>query len=247
MMPAFVKQWFSKNNAVLHFQSESANYMGLISSSSKFMRFFIQEMLLTIGAYFAMHGELSGGAMIAASIISGRALAPVEQCISAWKEFYSANAAWERINTFTKLPEMRPKSISLPKANGKIECDHLIYMPPHSKHPLLQDIHFSLSPGESMAILGPSGAGKSTLGRMLLGIWPATRGAVRLDGADVYTWDREAFGQQVGYLPQDNGLMPGTIKENIACLNEGDSDEAVISAAKMANAHEMKRIRHFNS
>ena len=239
MLHAFIEKWIIKNNKVMVFQSASAKHVGFISASSKFLRILIQIILLAVGAYLAMQGELTGGAMIAASIIAGRALAPVEQFISAWKEFFSAKESLIRLRNFIQLPELRTKHIALPKALGNIECDNLIYMPVGIEQPLLQNINFKLSAGEGLAILGPSGAGKSTLARMMLGVFKPTRGAVRLDGADVYSWDRADFGKQVGYLPQDNGLIEGSIKDNIACLETNYSDEDVIAAAKMANAHDM--------
>ncbi|MCX7121588.1 MAG: type I secretion system permease/ATPase [Gammaproteobacteria bacterium] len=239
MMTAFIEKWTVKNNKVMEFQSASANHVGLISASSKFLRILIQIILLAVGAYLAMQGKLTGGAMIASSIIAGRALAPVEQFISAWKEFFSAKESLMRLKNFIQLPELRTKHIDLPKAMGNIDCDNLVYMPIGAEQPLLQNIHFKLNAGESVAILGPSGAGKSTLSRLILGVFKATRGAVRLDGADVYHWDRTDFGKQVGYLPQNNGLIDGSIKDNIARLTTDYSDDDVVAAAKMANAHDM--------
>ena len=239
MMGSFIKKWMSKNDHVLEFQAKSAHHVSIISSGSKFFRILIQIAILAIGAFYAMKSELTGGAMIAASIIAGRALAPVEQFISAWKEFFTAKEALNRLQEFIRLPEVRTKNIALPKAVGNIHCDNLIYMPSGCEQPLLQNINFKLNAGESLAILGPSGAGKSTLSRVMLGIFKPTRGTVRLDGADVYTWDRDAFGQQVGYLPQNNGLIDGSIKDNIACLAVEYKDEDVVAAAKMANAHDM--------
>lgn len=239
MLGAFIEKWVIRNTQVLTFQSHSANHVGAISALSKFFRILIQIAILAIGAYYAMQGELTGGAMIAASIIAGRALAPVEQFISAWKEFFLTKESLKRLQDFIALPEIRSKNISLPKAVGNIECDSLVYMPENCERPLLQNISFHLQAGEGLAILGPSGAGKSTLSRIMLGIFKATRGCVRLDGADVYSWDRDDFGKQVGYLPQNNGLISGTIKENIACLENNYAEEDVVAAATMANAHEM--------
>lgn len=239
MQNAFIKKWFHNNEQLLNFQSDSGYRVGIVSALSKFFRIFIQVMILTVGAALVIHGELTGGGMIAASIITGRALAPVEQFISAWKEFFSAKEAVKRLRQFMNLPELRSQGITLPKAVGKIECDNVVYMPSGCAQPLLQQIHFTLLPGETLAILGPSGAGKSTLARLMLGVWPTTRGAVRLDGANVYTWNREDFGSQVGYLPQDTALMDGSIKENIACFQANFSDADVVAAAQLANAHDM--------
>lgn len=239
MMPSFVKKWFAVNVNVLAFQSKSAVSVSLISAISKWVRMLIQIFILTVGALLAMQGQLTGGAMIAASIIAGRALAPVEQFISAWKEFFTAKESALRLQQFMQLPETRVTNIALPKARGIIACDNLIYMPAGCAEPILQNIHFQLAAGESLAVIGPSGSGKSTLARLMLGVFQATRGAVRLDGANVYCWDREDFGKQVGYLPQHNELLDGTIKENIARLTTDHQDIDVIQAATIANAHEM--------
>ena len=239
MMSAFLEKWTVNNQEMLALQSHSAQHVGSISATSKFFRIIIQIAVLAVGGYLAIEGDLTGGAMIASSIIAGRALAPVEQFISAWKDFFSAKEALQRLRKFISLPQLREKNIALPKAVGNVACEQLIYMPPGAEQPLLNNIQFALLAGESLAVLGSSGAGKSTLARLLLGVFKPTRGAVRLDGADVYTWDRKDFGAQVGYLPQDNGLIPGTVKDNIACLEKNYDESDVVAAAKMANAHEM--------
>ncbi len=238
MLPAIVKKWFSNNQNVLNLQCKASDYSGAILAASKFFRLTLQLAILGVGAYFVITGTITAGAMIAASIITARALAPIQQSIGAWKHFLSAKQAYERLKVFIGRPEMRISTVELPKAKGNIKFENVFYVPPGRKKPILYGVSFSVEPGELVAVIGPSGAGKSTLARLLLGVWPPTNGAVRLDGASVYTWDRVDFGAQVGYLPQNAKLFAGTVKENIARMNES-SDESVIKAAKLAGAHDM--------
>ncbi len=210
-----------------------------ISSLSRLMRLITQISLLGTGAYLAMHGELTGGMMVAASLIASRALAPVEGAIEGWRNCVQAKTAYQRVKTLLDLSAREPERTLLPKPEGRLSAEKLLYIPAGTKRTVLNGISFSLEAGESLAIVGPSGGGKSTLARMLVGCILPTAGAVRLDFMDLRNWDRRQLGETMGYLPQDIELFPGTIKANIARLREDISDEAVTRAAELAGVHEM--------
>jgi PrtD family type I secretion system ABC transporter len=239
MLPSIMRKWFESHKAVSGLQTWVFDRSGAIQSATKFLRLVLQLAMLGVGAYFVVQGELTAGGMIAGSIIAGRALVPVQQSIGAWKQFMGAKMAYQRLRLYLNAPDLRDSDTALPKAKGHIECNQLIYVPPQSQTPILAGVHFQLQPGEVLGVIGPSGAGKSTLLRLLLGLWPVTRGHMRLDGANVYTWDRADFGSQVGYLAQRPTLFTGTVKENIARMQADADDASIIDAAKRANMHEM--------
>jgi PrtD family type I secretion system ABC transporter len=176
--------------------------------------------------------------MIAASILLGRALSPVEQAIAAWKTLISARSSYERLNALlAKFPE-RPATMSLPAPEGKLMVEGASVVAPNSQLMILKGVSFALQPGEAVAVIGPSASGKSTLARILVGVWRTVSGKVRLDGADVFAWDKSELGQYIGYLPQDIELFAGTIAENISRFGEMDSAK-VVKAAELAGVHEM--------
>lgn len=210
-----------------------------ISSLSRLLRLITQIGLLGSGAYLAMAGELTGGMMVAASLIASRALAPVEGAIEGWRNCVQSKTAYRRIKNLLDNSTREQERIILPKPEGRVSMEKLLYVPPGTKRTVLNGITFSLEPGTSLAIIGPSGGGKSTLARMMVGCIAPTAGAVRLDFMDIRNWDRRQLGENIGYLPQDIELFPGTVKANIARLREDISDEAVTRAAKLAGVHEM--------
>ena len=238
MLPALVRSWEQENEQVLRFQGVASDRAGVISAVTKFLRMLIQVGVLALGVYLAIHREIGPGAMIAASIILSRALAPIEQLIATWKSLVSARSAYRRINQVLAEPVAKRSATKLPAPAGVLDVEQVTVLPPGSKKPSLQNVSFGLQAGDSLGIIGPSAAGKSSLARLLVGVWPPNHGAVRLDGADVFQWDREQFGRHVGYLPQDVELFDGTIKQNIARMAEPD-DAAVIEAAKFAGVHDM--------
>jgi ATP-binding cassette, subfamily C, bacterial exporter for protease/lipase len=176
--------------------------------------------------------------MIAASILVGRALAPVQQVIGVWKSWSSTRSAYERLNQLLiDNPERHP-GMPLPKPQGALSCESVTAGPPGVKVPVLSNVSFALAPGDVLGVIGPSGSGKSTLARLLVGVWPAKVGKVRLDGADIYDWNKGELGPSLGYLPQDIELFGGTVSDNIARFGEVDS-ELVVLAAKRAGVHDM--------
>lgn len=237
MLPNVISHWFKSNERVLKLQALASDRAALLLSLSKFSRLALQIILLGVGAYFVIQNKMTPGTMIAASIITARALAPMEQAINTWKQWKSTRYAYHRLEHFLEQKNLRTNNISLPTPNGELSIENVFYIPPHEKNPILSNVNFQVKAGETLVMIGPSGAGKSTLARLMLGIWKPTHGAIRLDGADVYDWERTSFGNEIGYLPQDVDLLPGTIRDNIARMKKC-SDEEVISAAKLAGVHE---------
>jgi ATP-binding cassette subfamily C exporter for protease/lipase len=189
-----------------------------------------------------LDGKITPGMMIVASILMGRALSPVEQLINIWKTWSATRSAYQRLNELLEVNPPRQAGMSLQKPLGQISVESVSAVPPGSTITALSNLNMAIVPGDVLGVIGPSGAGKSTLARLLVGIWPAAVGKVRLDGADVYQWNKDELGPSIGYLPQDIELFSGTVGENIARFGEVDS-EKVIQAAKRTGVHEM--ILHF--
>lgn len=238
MLPAIIQRWSVSNNIILKLQAVASRRSGLVLSISKFIRMTLQLSILGWGAYFVITDQITPGAMIAASIITARALAPIEQIIGTWKQFIGARSSYHRLEEYLAQDLCRGESIELPKPQGLVTVENLSYLAPGTNRAVLQGINFAIAPGEILAIVGPSGAGKSTLARLMLGIWKPISGTARLDGADVFTWNRSQFGQVVGYLPQDVDLFSGSIRDNIARLTE-TTDDKIIKAAQLAGAHQL--------
>lgn len=213
----------------------------LITGTAKGLRQMVQIGVLALGAYLVLQGQLTPGGMIAASILLGRALAPIDQSITAWRGFMTARLAWRRLKPLLIGAPGEKQSLPLPAPKGRISANQLAYRPPEAKSAdafLLHGISFALETGEALGIVGPSGAGKSTLCRMVAGLYPPTMGTVRFDGASLDQWDPDLLGAHIGYLPQDVGLPPATVAETIARLTEADP-EKVVEAATKAGAHEL--------
>ncbi|MVO15348.1 type I secretion system permease/ATPase [Parasedimentitalea huanghaiensis] len=218
----------------------SANDIGgRFTTMTKTLRLFLQSAMLGLGAYLALQGEVSPGAMIAGSILMGRALAPIELGLGQWALVQRAIKGWGNLSELlTKVPEEKDR-LSLPKPKAKLEVQAVTIVPPGDKTPLLRNVSFQLAPGQALGVIGPSGSGKSTLARALTGVWRAAAGTVRLDGAALDQYAPDVLGQHIGYLPQRVQLFEGTIAQNIARLAEAPDAEKVVAAAKKAAAHEM--------
>ncbi len=238
MLGSMRARWLARNDEVLQYQSNASSKAGLLAALSKVLRLASQSLILGLGAYLAIEREISPGSMIAGSILLGRALAPIDQMIGGWKGFIGARDQYARIKElFLGVPKDEER-MSLPEPQGELTAESAVITPPGTKLPAVKGVSFTIKKGMLVGILGPSGAGKSTLVRGLLGIWPTSSGKIRLDGADVFTWNREELGSSIGYLPQDVELFEGTVSENISRFGELDS-EAVIRASKAADVHEM--------
>jgi len=237
MLEGIRTRWQEGAQKVLVLQAKASTHAGAITSVSKTFRMLAQSLILGLGAYLVLEQEITPGLMIAGSILLGRALAPIDLMISSWKGFVAARGQYERLNDILLKIPADTERMSLPAPSGALDVNGVMVAPPGTRTPVVKGVSFKLNAGESLAIIGPSAAGKSTLARALLGVWPALSGKVRLDGADVFDWDRKQLGPYVGYLPQDIELFDGTIAENIARFSELDS-EKVVAAAKLADVHE---------
>lgn len=238
MLPSLRARWQQKHNTHLAQQSVASDRAGVIAAVTKFVRISLQSLILGLGAYYVIKGEIGPGTMIVGSILMGRALGPIELLISTWRSFVSVRGAYKRLGELLNRFPARREAMSLPPPKGTVLVEGLVAVPSGSQVPVLKGIGFAIVAGETIGIVGPSGSGKSTLARLLVGVLPPTNGKVRLDGADVYLWDKTELGPWIGYLPQDVELFDGTIAENISRFGEIDSEQ-VISAAKRAGVHEM--------
>ena len=210
----------------------------VFSGFTKFARQFIQMAMLAAGAYLVVMQDVTAGVMIAATILLGRALAPVETLVAGWRGLVEARDSWRRLDQLLKdMPKAEPRT-ELPVPAGALEVERVTFALKGAEKAILRGVSFSIQPGEALALVGPSASGKSTLARLVVGVWKPLAGVVRLDGADVAAWPREGLGPHIGYLPQDVELFGGTVAENIARLGEPDSAE-VIRAAQRAHVHDL--------
>jgi len=236
MMKAAVASWEARHDQLLEAQARLGTGSSRLSAVARITRQGMQIVMLALGAWLVIDAHASPGIMVAATILLGRALQPVEQLIGGWKTLVAARGAWKRLNERPALET--GAGLQLPEPVGRLEIERVVFTAGKSRPPLIKGVAFTLEPGESVGVIGPSGSGKTTLIRLVLGIWKPQSGAIRLDGADIAHWDRDALGQYVGYLPQDVELFSGTIAENIARLGAVDSGK-VLEAARLAHAHDM--------
>lgn len=239
MMRAVVNYWQRQNHEVQRHQGVASNRGVMISSLSKVLRMFIQIAVVGTGGYLAMSHHITVGGMIAGSMLSGRALAPFDAAIGIWKNVVATRDSYHRLTESLRKATQPRSTMNMPVPKGRLVGENVFFRPPGADRLVLRGVKFVVEPGESLGIIGPSAAGKSTLAKLIVGIWPPTQGAIRLDGVDVYKWDREDFGKYVGYLPQDVDLFPGTIKQNIARLNDDAQDAEIVEAARFAGVHEL--------
>lgn len=238
MLPGIMGRWSEKHHEFLSKQSRASDRAGALTNASKVLRLLAQSLILGLGAYLVLQAEITAGMMIAGSIIMGRALAPIDQMIGSWKGFIGARGAYARLNDLLMQIPGDDRRMSLPPPRGDLAVEMVSAGPPGARMATIRGINFAVTAGEHVGIIGPSAAGKSTLARVLLGIWPAQVGNVRLDGAEVSHYNRDELGPHVGYLPQDIELFDGTISENIARFSELDPVK-VVKAARKAGVHKM--------
>ncbi len=238
MTPALAVAWQGVNKGVLTMQQAAGDRASILTSMSKFLRLLVQVAVLATGAVLVVWHELSPGGMIATSIILSRALAPVEQAIGTWKQTVMARESWHRLRRLLAQAPLHREGMPLRRPYGHLSVEAVTYTPPGAPAPVLHRVSLEARPGEILAIIGPSAAGKSMLARLIVGIAKPDSGAVRLDGADVFDIDRRNYGSIVGYLPQDVELFPGTIRQNIARMQQGHPGK-VVAAAELAGVHDM--------
>ncbi len=239
MLPSLRQRWLGHHNKTLAANQKLSSRSAAFSSFTKMARFMLQSGALALGAYLAIKGELSPGAMIASSIILSRALAPVEQVIGQWRNFVSARLAMKQLEKIIPGLEQVETETKLPAPTQKLEVIGLTVMAPGTSDAALKGIALSLQAGDAVGVIGSSGAGKTTLARALLGIWPSARGEIRLDGALTDQFTKEVIGNSIGYLPQDVELFDGTIAENIARFHSQATSDEIVEAAKLAGCHDM--------
>jgi PrtD family type I secretion system ABC transporter len=234
---AVTKRWQRQNDQVLDLQHQASRRAAFSSGFTRFLRQSLQVMMLGVGAYLVIDRDVSSGVMIAATILLGRALAPVESLIAGWKTLVEARSALSRLEGVIAASE-RLDTTQLPSPSGHLVLDRVVFGIKGRERPVIAGISLELKSGQSLGIIGPSASGKSTLARLMIGIWEPVMGTVRIDGADLSTWPRERIGPFIGYLPQNVELFSGTVAENIARMGVVDSD-AVVEAAKFARSHDM--------
>jgi ATP-binding cassette subfamily C protein len=239
MRDAALARWRRLRDRATTAQIASSDRGGQYSTISKTLRFFLQSAMLGLGAYVVLRGELTAGAMIAGSILLGRALAPVEQAIGGWPVYLRARQGWASLKT---LLEQTPESATptpLPRPRAYLDVNQITVFPPDQQKASLRMLDFRIKPGEAIGVIGASASGKSTLARVVTGVWRPASGSVRLDGASLDQYDQDTLGRYIGYLPQDVMLFDGTVAENIARLDLDPDPAAVVAAAQRAGAHEM--------
>ena len=239
MMRESIAAWGSQQAQALTQHAHALDRNSWISGASKFARLTTQIVILGWGAYLALDSQLTGGMMIAAAIIAGRALQPLEGMIEGWRSVVQARAAYQRVKTTVEALKNHKPKLLLPRPHGQLSVERVLHIPPGSKEPSLNGVTFTLAPGESVAIVGPSGSGKSTLARIMVGCLIPTAGKVRLDGTELRNWDRRQFGEYTGFLPQEVELFPGTIKQNICRMRDDVPDETIYDAAMFTGVHDM--------
>ncbi|CUX65139.1 MULTISPECIES: type I secretion system permease/ATPase [Agrobacterium] len=239
MKSAYARKWHETNSAYVEEQRHASDATSSFSTFSKIFRLALQSAVLALGAWLAIKQLASPGAMIASSILTSRALAPIEQAIGQWRGFINFRQAKARLGQLLDRIGPDQERMALPAPSKTLSVSGVAVVAPGNQSPTVRDVTFSLTAGQGLGIIGPSGSGKSTLVRALVGIWPPARGTVRLDGAEIDQWHPEALGPSIGYLPQGVELFDGTIAENISRFSGSASPSDVIEAAKQADVHEL--------
>ncbi len=234
-----VARWESLRARAMGSQLLASDRTASYGSASKALRFYLQSLLLAVGAWLVLQQEISAGMMIASSILMGRALAPIEQAIGQWSLVQRAAKGWRSLSELLEKTQPEPKRTELPAPRGFIEAKNLAVIAPGEQVPVLRGINFSIDPGQALGVIGPSGAGKTTLAKVLTGIWMPAGGKVRLDGAAIDQWRSDILGRHIGYLPQEIGLLSGTVAANISRLDPEPDPGEIVLAAQRAGAHEL--------
>lgn len=239
MRSAVTDRWLMMRDDALDQTIRASDWTGLFSAMTKAFRMFLQSAMLAVGAWLVLKGELTGGAMIAGSIMLGRALAPIEQSIGQWPLVQKAFAGWKTLGELLQTTPPPQAAIALPRPEAKLEVKGLSILAPGTRQAILKNITFTVAPGQALGVIGKSGSGKSTLAKSIMNLAPPATGEIRLGDATLDQYDRDDLGRFLGYLPQQVTLFSGTVAENIARMSTQPDDAKIIEAAKRANAHEM--------
>jgi PrtD family type I secretion system ABC transporter len=233
------KRWSAANEKYLTGNQNATDVIGGLGAVAKVLRMMLQSAVLGVGAYLVIHQEATAGIIIAGSILSARALAPVDLAIAHWKSFVAARQSWERLNKLLDQLPMRPEPTLLQDPSSRLSVEGVGIAAPGDQRVIVQDVTFALNAGQALGVIGPSGSGKSSLVRTLVGVWLPFRGKVRLDGAALDQWSSDLLGRHIGYLPQDVELFSGTVAQNICRFDPEAKSDAIIAAAKEAGVHDM--------
>lgn len=239
MLPTLGNAWAKHRAVTIERGAAASEASNMYNDIIKAVRMGIQVLIIAIGAYLIIKGKIHGGMLFANMILASRALQPIEKIVGSWDPLNGMVRAYTRLNALLARAEPISVATALPRPLGKLSAEGINFAPPGLQRLVLANVNFALDPNEVLGVIGPSGAGKSTLARLLVGIWKPLQGVVRLDGADVFTWDRADFGRHIGYLPQDTELFAGTVRNNIARFRDDVTDEDVIEAAQLAGVHEL--------
>jgi PrtD family type I secretion system ABC transporter len=239
MLPTLGSAWAHFRRITIERGADAAETSNSYTDTIKAVRMGIQILTIGVGAWLIMKGKMPSGMLFANMILAARALQPIEKIVGAWEPLNNMARAHGRLMETLQRAEPPTRATALPRPKGRLNVENVNFAPPGANRLLLAGVNFQVEPGEVLGILGPSGAGKSTLARLLMGIWRPVNGVVRLDGADVFSWDRADFGRHVGYLPQDTELFAGTIRQNIARFRDDITDEQVVRAAQLAGVHDL--------
>jgi len=239
MTGRMARRWGLANENYLAGNQRASDIMGGLGAVSKVLRMMLQSAVLAVGAYLVIHQEATAGIIIASSILSARALAPVDLAIAHWKSFVAARQSWNRLNGLLERIPGRPVPTMLQGPSRRLSVEGISIVPPGDQRLIVQDVSFVLEAGAGLGVIGPSGSGKSSLVRALVGVWQPVRGKVRLDGAALDQWSSDELGRYIGYLPQDVELFAGTVAQNICRFDPEANSDAIIAAARHAGVHEM--------
>ncbi len=232
-------RWGEANRKYMETQREASDVAGGLGAVSKIFRMVLQSAVLAVGAWLVINNQATAGIIIAGSILSARALAPVDQAIANWKSFAAARQSWRRLTRLLAFFPERDEPLALEAPQSSIAVEGVSAVPPGDQRVVVQDIQFTLQAGAGLGIIGPSGSGKSCLARLLVGVWQPARGKIRLDGAALDQWTAETLGPHIGYLPQDVELLSGNIAQNISRFEDDATPEDVLAAAKAAGVHDL--------
>ena len=239
MASRLTRRWSETNEKYLQGNQNASDIAGGLGSIAKVLRMMLQSAVLGVGAYLVIHQEATAGIIIAGSILSARALAPVDLAIAHWKSFVAARQSWHRLNSLLEQMPVRGSPTQLQTPTSRLSVEGVAIVAPGDQRPIVQDVTFALGAGNGLGVIGPSGSGKSSLIRALVGVWQPIRGKVRLDGAALDQWSSDMLGPHIGYLPQDVELFTGTVAQNICRFDPQAKSDGIIAAAKEAGVHEM--------
>mgnify|MGYP002402896800 CR=1 FL=1 len=238
MLPALSRRWQRSQTGSAALLDDGSTVSRAMAAASRSLRLILQVGIISTGAMLVLDHEASPGSMMAAAILIGRLLHPMEQLVDGWRQWVFAISAFERVRDLLAVSASRRGTTPLPRPEGRLTVDRVTYFPPGADRAVLKAVSCAIEPGEVLGVIGPSGAGKSTLARLIVGVWEPSNGGIYLDGTSTYLWERESFGRHVGYVPQSVALIDGTVGENIARMGVADPAD-IVHAARLAGVHDM--------